>query len=163
MAINKVQFGGNTLIDITDTTATASEVLAGKIFYNADGTRGVGTMVDPTPTVLYNNASGTASSITGMSEDTSHFSYLEIYYGWEGGDYGILSTKLDLSKNYNVNLSTSVINNSYIYFAVSEWKPAGTSITLQSAEYWRGRVSSQNAFTRTQSNKVAIYKILGYK
>lgn len=44
MAINKVQFGGNTLIDITDTTATANDVLAGQVFYKADGTRGVGTL-----------------------------------------------------------------------------------------------------------------------
>ena len=44
MAINKVQFGGNTLIDITDTTATSSDVLAGQVFYKADGTRGVGTL-----------------------------------------------------------------------------------------------------------------------
>lgn len=163
MAINKVQFGGNTLIDITDTTATSSDVLAGQVFYNADGTRGVGTMVDPTPTVLYNNASGTTSSITGMSEDTSHFSYLEIFYGWDGGSYGILSTKLDLSKNYDINLSTIVYNNNYIYWATSKWKPAGTSFTLSGGEYWRGRVVNQNALTRTQTNNIAIFKILGYK
>lgn len=43
MAINKVIFGGDTLIDITDTTAVASNVLAGYYFYGRDGVKTVGT------------------------------------------------------------------------------------------------------------------------
>lgn len=48
MAINKVIYGNNTLIDITDTTATESDVAMGVVFYKADGTRGVGTMAGGT-------------------------------------------------------------------------------------------------------------------
>ena len=44
MAINKVIYGNNTLIDINDTTATESDVAQGVVFYKADGTRSVGTM-----------------------------------------------------------------------------------------------------------------------
>lgn len=43
MAVNKVEFYGNTLIDISDTTAEESAVVAGKAFYKADGTRATGT------------------------------------------------------------------------------------------------------------------------
>ena len=43
MAINKVEFGGNTLIDITDTTAIESDVASGKTFYLKDGTKATGT------------------------------------------------------------------------------------------------------------------------
>ena len=32
-AINKVIYGGNTLMDITDTTATESDVASGESFY----------------------------------------------------------------------------------------------------------------------------------
>ena len=39
MAINKVIYGGTTLIDITDTTATAASVLAGSAFYGRDGVK----------------------------------------------------------------------------------------------------------------------------
>ena len=38
MAINKVIYGGTTLIDISDTTADASDVMEGKYFYNASNT-----------------------------------------------------------------------------------------------------------------------------
>ena len=41
--VNKVVYGNQTLIDITDTTAVASDVAIGKYFYTAAGARTVGT------------------------------------------------------------------------------------------------------------------------
>ena len=43
MAKNKVVFAGQTLIDLTDTTATASDVATGKYFYTNAGVRTQGT------------------------------------------------------------------------------------------------------------------------
>lgn len=43
MAINKVIYGGNTLIDLTDTTAVAANVLDGYYFYGRDGVKTEGT------------------------------------------------------------------------------------------------------------------------
>lgn len=43
MAVNKVVYGNQTLIDISDTTAVASDVMAGKYFYGNDGVKTVGT------------------------------------------------------------------------------------------------------------------------
>lgn len=43
MAVNKVVYDGATLIDLTDTTASASDVASGKYFYTASGVRTQGT------------------------------------------------------------------------------------------------------------------------
>lgn len=41
--VNKVNYGNQTIIDITDTTAVASDVAQGKYFYTADGAKVEGT------------------------------------------------------------------------------------------------------------------------
>lgn len=43
MAINKVIYGNDTLIDISDTTAEANDVASGKYFYDKSGVRTLGT------------------------------------------------------------------------------------------------------------------------
>lgn len=42
--VNKVVLGSETLIDISDTTASSSDVMDGEVFYDASGTRSVGTL-----------------------------------------------------------------------------------------------------------------------
>lgn len=45
MSINKVVYGDTTLIDISDTTAESSDVMEGKYFYNASGTKTQGSAI----------------------------------------------------------------------------------------------------------------------
>lgn len=42
MAVNKVVYSGDTLMDISDTTATESSVVKGKTFYKANGAKATG-------------------------------------------------------------------------------------------------------------------------
>lgn len=48
MAINKIIYGNNTLMDITDTSATPEGVVEGQVFYSANGVRSTGTLTDAT-------------------------------------------------------------------------------------------------------------------
>lgn len=47
---NKIIYGDQTLMDITDTTASTNDVLEGQVFYSANGARSVGTLTDATTT-----------------------------------------------------------------------------------------------------------------
>lgn len=53
MAINKVIYNNNTLIDLTSDTAEESDVLVGKTFHKADGSSAVGTGTGGTACDMY--------------------------------------------------------------------------------------------------------------
>lgn len=75
MAINKVEYGGDTLIDITDTTANAGDVVQGKTFYTADGNRATGTYNETDPVFSASPAAGiTASNITVWNDKVDYVS-----------------------------------------------------------------------------------------
>ena len=45
---NKVIYGDETLMDITDTTAESGDVIEGQVFYAKNGARSVGSLTDAT-------------------------------------------------------------------------------------------------------------------
>lgn len=74
--VNKVVYGNDTLIDISDTTATSGDVLNGKYFYTASGAKTQGNATIPVTDVTVNGTSVVSNGIaaidlTGKS-DTGH-------------------------------------------------------------------------------------------
>lgn len=63
MPINKVVFGATTLIDITDTTATAADVVHGEHFYDASGSKVEGTLE------VHNYYTGTSEPATSTGSN----------------------------------------------------------------------------------------------
>lgn len=58
MGVNKVVYGGETLIDITDSTVTQETLGDGAVAYGADGERIVGTMTGGVPIDVYEDGDG---------------------------------------------------------------------------------------------------------
>lgn len=68
MAINRVDFGNRTLMDISDTTATASSVAVGETFYDRSGAQVTGTLAEATDDTLGLIKTNSLQAIT-LNED----------------------------------------------------------------------------------------------
>ena len=68
MAVNKVVYGDDTLMDITDTTATDDIVVKGETFYDASGQKRVGTFDDYLPKSKGGIVNGNVTIDTGTTE-----------------------------------------------------------------------------------------------
>lgn len=71
MAVNIVKYRNSTLIDLTPTTATASDVASGKVFFDKSGTQTTGTASGggsaSVDTKTVTNSSNTATSLAFTS------------------------------------------------------------------------------------------------
>lgn len=148
MAINKVVYHNNTLIDLTDTTATAADVATGKYFYtnagvrtqgtNSGGGGGVGTLL-----TTYNmgtiSTSSTSATDTGKSVSVS---------GVNNYDLLIVETSVNTVTNNRHTATVAVI-----YLTASSTVTTKNGATVVTAK-WNSKISS-SAVTTTRANTTA--------
>ena len=110
MAVNKVIYGGQTLIDITDSTVTAENLPEGVVAYSASGERIVGTMV------VYKRKIGEfVDSMIPLDDETLHAldgSLLSV-----GGEFNDAITKI----------ASFVSSNPGLFTTESEWQASVTA------------------------------------
>ena len=164
MAINKVVFGSNTLIDITDTTATAGKIASGYTAYGANGVKVVGTLeqevnelevggatVEGTAVIFDEGGSGEVISISDIPNSTGTTGAITgtvPSYGTktisQNGTYNASTDGYDGFSSVTVNVSggTPLQTQHTIYFEFSD--STDTTITA----YWDGTFIS-DAITAT--------------
>ena len=123
MANNKVQLAdGTTLIDLTDTTAVAADVAAGKAFYGADGVRTVGTATGVTEVTISSSGAvtqaldpekiyhftGALTSLTITLNVATSGQLAQYHFDFESGSTALTLT---LPNTINMPLSFSVTSN----------------------------------------------------
>ena len=135
MGVNIVKYGNTTVMDITDTTATASDVASGKYFYGKDGVKTQGTATSSG--LVYETGTWTTTSaivrpeISFANTHTSAPMYVSFYdaTGTEDteNNSGIAFNYTDNYKLYGAGYPYSrsggtyrYANISYIYRGTSE-------------------------------------------
>lgn len=111
MANNKVLYGDTVVMDITDTTAEASDVASGEVFYSRDGVRRVGTgnymdkVTSPTADdVLVTDASGQAVGSGVSINDLATETYVDDKFtAATDSTYGLVKTNTAQSISLNAD------------------------------------------------------------
>ena len=135
MAVNSVKYGNNTLIDLTDTTATASDVASGKYFYTNAGVRtqgtasggGSGATVKTATASTSSNA--TSISFTGLSASPKSFSVMLDQQCALGSTRYVVAVTYDGTTTYGT-YGYSSSNTRYAYYSSSYFSFTYSSGTL---------------------------------
>ena len=127
MAINKVGYGNTTLIDLTNTTATASDVVSGKYFYTNAGVRTNGSITTRSSSDL--TASG--ATVTVPSGYYSSQATKSVSSGTAGTP---TATKGTVS-NHSVSVTPSVTNTTGYIIGSTK---TGTAVSVSASELVSG-------------------------
>lgn len=133
MAVNQVVINGETVVDLTDTTAEADKVLDGEVFYTASGSRAVGTYVDKDtiPSAQCETAAGTAAktaTITNYTLTANTYLHFNIRYANTASSALTMNVNGKGAKPIYINGTASSSSNKTL--------PAGSYIAYYDGSHW---------------------------
>lgn len=141
--VNKIIYGGNTLIDLTGDTATASDVAVGKTFHLASGLQATGTLSPSVATATTSSSTARTVSFT-VSKEPSWFMMIcastnttarsyrvqhllydgtttTMYYG-NGSTAGSINTSTShVTFSYSSGTLTISVDSSGPYLGAADW------------------------------------------
>ena len=149
MANNKVQLAnGTVLIDITDTTANASDVLSGEYFYDASGVKTEGSLTIPSTYTV----TKTLSNVTTNNDDTevlvgsSFYMDLTLEAGYKYiNSVTVTMGGIDVTEQvFKAGVGSKTITQNEIYDAEDDWLEGYSSVS----------VNVPNSYTSSDEGKV---------
>lgn len=148
MANNKVQLAnGTVLIDITDTTANASDVLSGEYFYNASGVKTEGSLTIPSTYTV----TKTLTNVTTNNNDTevlaggSFYMDLTPSFGMIINSITVTMGGVDVTEQvFKAGVGEKTITQNGTYDAEDDWLEGYSSVS----------VNVQNSYTSSDEGKV---------
>lgn len=113
------------------------------------------------PTILYNNSSGTLSTIT-LSETINNYTYIELIYGkgYSEAEGGLSSSRIIVGVSNYASLIVFCPLSTTPQLLTREIKITGTSIANVKAYYIN---FTSNGVSTGSSNEIKIFRVLGYK
>lgn len=152
MAINIVKYGNSTLIDLTPTTATASDVASGKVFFDRAGVQTTGTASGGgggIGTLLNTTSIGTISTSSTTAADTGKTATIS-----NVGNYDLLIVEVSVNTLTN-NRHASTVNTIWLTASSTIGTKNGTGIATATLNT---KLSSTGvASTRQGTTKYGIY------
>lgn len=136
MAVNKVVFGNNTLIDLTSDTIQADKLLEGYTAHDASGANIVGTYQGGTPSGYTVNVIASSQELYGQTIDvySEGVKLTEIYFSNVGTasivfqNVGVYEFRVTVSE-ITYKSTVTVTDNIYTYNTTIRFYPKGSTVT----------------------------------
>lgn len=155
LATNKVVFGGQTVVDLTQDTATEGTVLAGYTFHKADGQQTVGTYTPQAVSLQTKSATYTPATSQQTATITADSGYDGLssvgitVNAMPSGTAGTPTATKGTVSNHAVSVTPSVTNTTGY---ITGGTKTGTAVSVSASELVSGTYSVTSSGTKDVTN-----------